>query len=54
VAFNPLKDAPKRKEGQIGGLGITVSKALATSLDYARIGSTNLLSFSKKKTGTKK
>jgi serine phosphatase RsbU (regulator of sigma subunit)/anti-sigma regulatory factor (Ser/Thr protein kinase) len=54
VAFNPLKDAPKRKEGQIGGLGITVSKALASSLDYARIGSTNLLSFSKKKTGTKK
>lgn len=53
VAFDPLKDAPKRKEGQIGGLGITVSKALASSLDYVRIGSTNLLSFSKK-TGTKK
>lgn len=54
VAFNPLKDAPKRKEGQIGGMGITVSKALASSLSYERMGSTNVLSFSKKKTGHKK
>lgn len=54
IAFDPLHDVVKRKEGQAGGLGIIISKTLASSLDYERIGSTNILSFSRKKTGNKK
>jgi sigma-B regulation protein RsbU (phosphoserine phosphatase) len=46
--FNPLKEAPKRKEGQIGGLGIIISKGLTTSMSYERVGSSNVLTFYKK------
>ena len=49
TAFDPLTDAPERKEGQIGGMGITISKFLATTLSYKRVGSSNVLSFTKKK-----